>query len=86
MADSTMEKAAAMLANALVSNTGSRQKATVRAAKAFDKQTEAEGQLVWMKAYHMLRSSRPIPSYRTHIPEIPNPHAVHYERVPLKKR
>jgi hypothetical protein len=86
MADSTMEKAAAMLANALVSNTGSRQKASERAVKGFEKQTEGEGQLLWLKAYRLLRSSNPIPPYRCHIPGIENPHAVHYEPVPLKKR
>jgi hypothetical protein len=80
--DKPLDTAAAMFANALIANCcGSRAKATERAAKAFDKQTEAEGQLVWMKAYHMLRSGNPIPPHRTHIPEIPNPHDLRYVRV-----
>jgi hypothetical protein len=78
--------AAAMYANALIANTGSRQKAIERAARAFDKQTEGEGGLVWLKTYHLLRSGKPIPPYKARIVEIPNPHDVHYERVPLKKR
>jgi hypothetical protein len=34
-----------------------------------------------LKTHHLLRSGRPIPPHRTHIPEIPNPHDVHYVRV-----
>jgi hypothetical protein len=81
VAESKHDIAAAMYANALIANTGSREKATERAMKAFFKQTEPEGQLIWMKTYHMLRSGEPIPPHRTHIPEIPTGREVHYQRI-----
>jgi hypothetical protein len=82
MADSPDDIAAAMLANALIANTGSRKQATERAARGIQKQTEPEGKAVWRKVHDLLGSGKDIPAhYRGDFPEIPNPHAVHYVRV-----
>jgi hypothetical protein len=75
--------AAAMLANALISATGSRKEAAVKAAKRIQKQTKPDYKAFWQKVYDLLRSVDQIPQYRMHFPNIPNPHAVHYER-PVK--
>jgi hypothetical protein len=81
VSDHDIAEAAAMLANALIANTGSRQQATARAVKGVAKQTDATGKVLWRKVTDLLRSPDPIPPHRGHFPEIPNPNDVRYERV-----
>src|SRR5262249_27925368 len=81
MAESDHDIAAAMLANALVSGTGSRKLAYIEAAQRVDRQPDATGRALWRNVKALLRSPNPIPPYRGHFPQIPNPHAVHYKRI-----
>ncbi len=84
MAETDHDVAAAMLANALIANQGSRRLATIEAALRIDQQPNAEGRALWTRVRDFLRSPYPIPHHRGHFPSIPNPHALHYERVRLQ--
>jgi hypothetical protein len=75
--------AVAMVANALISAAGSRKQATVKAAKRIQKQTKPDYKAFWQKVHDLLESGEPIAPHRAHFPNIPNPHAVHYERIGL---
>jgi hypothetical protein len=76
------DKAAAMLANALLSYySGIKWAAGDDAAERVERQPDAIGRTMWTKARDLLRSPNPIPNYRGHFPDIPNPNAVHYVRI-----
>src|SRR5262249_17762634 len=71
-----------MLANAMLSHySGFRQGPANHAAKRIEKQPDATGRALWRNVEALLRSPNPIPNYRAHFDAIPNPRAVHYERV-----
>jgi hypothetical protein len=83
---SDVEMAVAMVSNALISNTGSRKQAAAKAARRAEDAPDNDHHAFWKKVHTVLKSNEPIAPHRGHFPSIPNPHAVHYERVKTRAR
>ncbi len=76
--------AVAMIANALIANTGSRKTAAYEAAERSELDDTPCGRVFWRQVRNLLRSGQYIPPHRGHFPEFPTGREVHYERVPMK--
>src|SRR5262249_51947973 len=79
--ESDNDKAAAMIANALIRSEGSRHNAATEAFLRGENHPKADHRVFWDKVHKLLKSGSPISPYFGSFDSIPNPNAVHYVRV-----
>jgi len=76
--------ATAMIGNALIRSTGSRQAAADEAAERIKQRDELDHKAFWHDVEKLLRSGKDIPPIRRQFESIPDPHRVEYQRIPLR--